>query len=132
MKKLIIFLHSLLFTHFTELEKIADAFPFFTVTPYITGNPMSMVGVAGGNATFNCSAIGFPVPTIVWMKGGEVLDEEGRRVTFGTFQEGLTYWSVITVRELTLADAGRFQCKAMNVLAQSGLSSVAYLDIQCE
>jgi len=93
---------------------------------------MSMVGVAGGNATFNCSAIGFPVPTIVWMRGGEVLDEEGRRVTLVTFQEGLTYWSVIMVRQLTLADAGRFQCKARNVLAQSDLSSVAYLDIQCE
>ena len=103
-----------------------------SVTPYIAENPMSMVGVAGGNATLNCSAVGFPVPIIVWIRGEEVLDEEGGRVTFDTFQQGLTYWSVISMRELTLADAGRFRCKASNDLAQSNLSSIAYLDIQCE
>ena len=94
---------------------------------------MSMVGVAGGNVTFNCSAVGFPVPNIVWMRGGEILEEEaGGRVTFDFFQEGLTYWSALIVRELTLADAGRVQCKASNGLTQSVLSSVAYLDIQCK
>ena len=114
------------------LERSNCIFLSSSVTPYITDNPMSMVGVAGGNATFNCSAVGFPVPIIVWMRGEEVLDEECGRVTFDTFQESLTYWSVISMRELTLTDAGRFRCRASNALAQSDLSSVAYLDIQCE
>ena len=103
-----------------------------TVTLYVTENPTSAVSVAGGSANFSCSAIGFPVPIIVWMRDGRVLEEEGGRVTSVSFQEGLTYWSVLTMGELTLEDAGRYQCKASNGLPQSDLSSVAYLGIQCE
>ena len=103
-----------------------------TVTLYVTENPTSAVSVAGGSANFSCSAIGFPVPIIVWMRDGRVLEEEGGRVTSVSFQEGLTYWSVLTMRELTLEDAGRYQCKASNVLPQNDLSSVAYLGIQCK
>ena len=103
-----------------------------TVTIYITENPTSVVSVAGGIATFNCSAIGFPVPIIVWMRDGQVLDEEGGRVTSVFFQESLTYWSVLIMRELTLEDSGRYQCKASNGLPQNDLSSVAYLGIRCK
>ena len=115
-----------------NVRMIKCVFHSSTVTLYITENPTSAVSVAGGSANFNCSAIGFPVPIIVWMRDGQVLDEEGGRVTSVSFQEGLTYWSVLTMRELTLEDAGRYQCKASNVLPQNDLSSVAYLGIQCK
>jgi len=103
-----------------------------TVTLYITENPAGALSVAGGSANFSCSAIGFPIPIIVWMRDGQVLEEEGGRLTSVSFQAGLTYWSVLTMRELTLADAGRYQCEASNGLPQSDLSSVAYLGIQCK
>lgn len=85
---------------------------------------------SGMNASFECRADGFPLPSIVWHKNGAVIVSDlGDKfnIRMMTLQGGLrpsvseTIVSVLTVTNLTASDAGDYSCRAVNPISSATL-----------
>ena len=87
--------------------------------PDIVRNPKNSSVPAGGVARFNCSATGFPLSDIVWMKDGAAVSELGDlrfSTQLTTFMDELLSVSVLTLDGPDLNDNGLYSCNASNQL----------------
>ena len=87
--------------------------------PEIVINPQNSSIPAGGVARFNCSATGFPLPDIMWMKDGVAISQlnDNRFSTeMTTFMDELLSVSVLTLDRPDLTDNGLYSCNASNQL----------------
>ena len=72
------------------------------ISPVIISNPVS-IGVSNGtNASFMCSATGFPEPTYVWIRVGGELPESAIGVTIST----------LMLSPAVFGDQGEYYCNA--------------------
>ena len=73
----------------------------------------------GQNLSFNCTANGIPMPTIVWRKDGQLIIPSSRRSTssknYPGFRSNITgTTSTLTITDLTGSDNGTYSCRAVN------------------
>ena len=76
------------------------------------------------NVSFNCTADGIPMPTIVWRKNGQlIISNNKRNVTqlsnstgfrSNTIPGVVQVTSVLTITDLTGSDNGSYSCRADN------------------
>ena len=79
--------------------------------PAITESPLDQLAERGGNATFTCSARGFPCPTISWEHNMEPVSGNYAVVTDNCTNDTVT--SMLTIRNVNSNDSGTFSCIAI-------------------
>ena len=83
------------------------------VLPEILERPLTIVGVAGGNISLQCTASGYPLPTITWWTiEGTVVDGKVE-----SEEDGSGVSSVLMLIDLGHDDATQYYCTAENFLA---------------
>ena len=87
--------------------------PVFIDPPSWTTRPTDQTVIEAATVTFHCSAIGNPVPTIVWLKGGKTVGT-GNTLSFETLRN----------------QSGEYWCSAENELKTVNTS--VSLDVQCK
>ncbi|XP_038047566.1 titin-like, partial [Patiria miniata] len=83
--------------------------PSFVEKPEVEDTP------EGTEAIFRCKVDGFPQPTITWNKGWKQITTGGKFTI--TFDED-TEESVLTIKDTTPSDAGKYTCFLKNPLGQ--------------
>ncbi|XP_055081667.1 netrin receptor DCC isoform X2 [Periophthalmus magnuspinnatus] len=82
--------------------------------------PSSVNAPLGTDAVLECSASGFPTPSITWRRGDEVLQTRSKK-----------FWllggSSLVIRSVTVDDSGSYSCTASNKL--QNISSTARLEV---
>ena len=81
--------------------------------PEIVEVPVNQTGVIGSIVTFNCTATGYPKPTITWtrLKGNETHSIQFNvRVKIKTDESQ----SLLVITGVTNEDFGKYQCVANN------------------
>uniref|UniRef100_H3AWY7 Peroxidasin n=1 Tax=Latimeria chalumnae TaxID=7897 RepID=H3AWY7_LATCH len=86
------------------------------VTPVFTNSPRDMTVDVGTDVQIQCSAQGEPEPVITWNKDGVQVTESGK---FHISPEGF-----LSIRDIGLADQGRYECIARNTIGYSSASMV--------
>ena len=89
-------------------------FILFLVPPSLITKPSNQTIIENKILTFQCTAIGNPVPKITWIKDGKTVGDRDT-LTFGALR----------------GQAGKYLCSAENGLDITANAS-AYLDVQCE
>ncbi|XP_022808383.1 muscle, skeletal receptor tyrosine protein kinase-like, partial [Stylophora pistillata] len=99
-------------------------------TPQIVQDPKSQSASIGSNATFSCTARGFPRPTIHWIKdnASNPLQSNPRA---SVIQDRPRNRSQLFISRVEMGDYGKYQCIANNSIGRSQ-SGVAILskDVQ--
>ena len=109
-----------------------------TVVPVIHVHPVTQAGIAGGSVTLNCTARGFPLTDIVWLKNGIQLNPDLIDDTSVTATEGdeisILITSSITIENLQLHDVANYSCNASNDLFEPrwAVSDEAELTVLCK
>lgn len=78
------------------------------VPPKITEPPKDRKVIVGQTVEINCKATAAPDPVIQWLRD-DVIITEGNR--YSTNNDG-----VLTIRNVTKADEGRYVCAARNTI----------------
>lgn len=87
---------------------------FFTVRPGFVSKPTNQRVREGEEVTLNCSASGYPIPVITWIRNGQ------------TEKKGATL-SLIATKD----NSGKYWCKVDNGLGPA-IMAEALLDVQCK
>ena len=65
------------------------------------------------SVSFECRADGVPLPTIVWLKDGDVITSTNKfEIENTTLSGGQTAISVLTISNLSVLDSGNYTCRA--------------------
>ena len=84
---------------------------------------MTILKERGQNVSFNCTADGVPIPTIVWRKDGQLIIPSNRRslslqnstgFRSNTIPGVVQVTSILTITDLTGSDNGSYSCRADN------------------
>ena len=89
----------------------------YTVPARFNVHPESQTNYTAGEVTLFCIAGGLPLPSIIWLKDGEELEES--ETVFIENEETSTNisgeaTSTLTIIDLVLSDAAVYQCVANN------------------
>ena len=98
----------------------------FLVTPEITKGPVTAARGLEGIVTFNCTAIGIPLPTITW-SGPNMTDIPVQSNDDMIIND--TRQSQITVSDLQIGNFGTYTCTATNDF--DSVSETALLECKC-
>ena len=112
----------------------------------ISNSPIGSVLVAGtGFLALSCHVQGLPVPTITWLKDGQVLNTdshvtitEGPSIYFPSEEEARfgSGSGSIFIQDLLLSDDGEYVCRAENTGVQGNTftveSAVASITVECK
>lgn len=109
------------------------------VVPVVTVHPITQAGIAGGVVTLNCTAYGFPLPAIAWLKDGVVVTSDlipdGVIMgTQGVLPTDITVFSSLTISNLQLHDVANYTCNVTNnfVEFRSAVANNGFLTVLCE
>ncbi|XP_026789759.3 peroxidasin [Pangasianodon hypophthalmus] len=91
------------------------------VTPVFTNAPRDMTVESGNDVQIPCSAHGEPTPVITWNKDGVQVTESGK---FHINPDGY-----LEVKDVGLADGGRYECVARNSIGHSLVSMVLTVQV---
>ncbi|TSM77386.1 Peroxidasin [Bagarius yarrelli] len=91
------------------------------VTPVFTNAPRDITVESGNDVQIPCSAHGEPTPVITWNKDGVQVTESGK---FHINPD-----SYLEVKDVGLADGGRYECVARNSIGQSFASMVLTVQV---
>ena len=103
-----------------------------TRSPEFVNIPVSQTAFLGSNVTFNCSATGYPKPTITWAKendSGLVLYNPTAEILTGG---GNSIFSQLVITEIKSKDYGTYHCVASNTAGVNYSSAtLGYRGISC-
>ena len=68
---------------------------------------------AAGQVSFECIATGLPLPTIVWLKDGNLFPILSQRVVLSATNGSTNVTSILSISELVSTDEGKYTCKAV-------------------
>ena len=96
------------------------------MSPQFIGIFVVVNGTAGGSVVFNCTASGFPAPSILWSKNGLSFSQSSRpgvSITLSSLilpeQEIVSdRTSTLQINNLVLSDIADYSCNADNSLAR--------------
>ena len=115
-----------------------SCYNLLVVIPVIQIHPITQAGIAGGSVTLNCTAKGFPLTNIVWLKNGTQIDPDLIEDTTVTAVRGdeITIYvlSALTIENLQLHDVANYSCNASNDLFEPrwAVSDEAELTVLCK
>ncbi|KAG7334725.1 hypothetical protein KOW79_001321 [Hemibagrus wyckioides] len=89
-----------------SLEERMQSKPEFIKTPF------DLSVVEGSRAQLICCITGYPDPEVLWLRDGEVLEEQGSSVQVDYEEDGTC---VLTLDNVTLRHSGTYTCKTINV-----------------
>lgn len=103
-------------------------------------HPQSVTNYTAGQVSFTCSAYGLPVPTLVWLKNGELVSSSSDNITITETESSSNTTgyavSVLSIINLVLDDNGAYYCTANNTGALGNIFTVsslqATLTVQCK
>ena len=88
------------------------------------------------NVSFNCTADGIPMPTIVWRKNGQLLIPNNKRniaqlsnstgFRSNTIPGVVQVTSILTITDLTGSDNGSYSCRADNEANIGAVLTIPY------
>ena len=82
----------------------------------------------GQNISFNCTAEGIPMPTIVWRKDGQLIIQNNKRHISSKsstgFHSGVT--STLIISDVTGSDNGSYSCRADNEANIGAVLTIPY------
>ena len=102
---------------------------FSGAAPELIGVPRNQSADIGANVTFNCTATGFPKPTISWIKNNNSSAlQSNLRVKFinSTMDDKSIQSQLLLIIGVKMEDFGKYQCKAESVVGKK-LSLPAFL-----
>ena len=106
---------------------------FFIVGPVITVNPVSInVTIEVENITLNCTARGFPVPSITWAHNGSLITSTEDEIFIYTLPTSYlrTVQSIIVINAAMANNTGDYKCIASSPFYDSVNSTVALVLVQ--
>ena len=101
-------------------------------SPEIVNVPVNQTAVLGSNVTFNCTATGYPKPTITWVK-----ENDSSSVQYDPTPEILTgdgniIFSQLVITEVKSNDYGIYHCVAKNSAGvKTSSATLGYRGIFC-
>lgn len=81
----------------------------------------------GSNVTYSCFINGDPIPEIMWIFNGKILDNENSVIEVKQIQ-GNHIWSNVTIINVTSLDAGIYTCSARNIVGYTSQNTSLILD----
>ena len=105
-------------------------FLLYVAPPQIIVPVKNINGTAGGNITLQCSAFGYPVPSITWLKEGSPLQPSYTVQIESHEYINNTVTSTLSLSDLHDGDTSNYACQANNTLAVIGQE--ASLLVLCE
>ena len=102
---------------------------FSGAAPKLIGVPRNQSADIGANVTFNCTASGFPKPTISWIKNNDSSAlQSNLRVKFinSPMDDKSIQSQLLLIIGVKMEDFGKYQCKAESVVGKN-LSLPAFL-----
>ena len=95
---------------------------FSGVALKLIGVPRNQSADIGANVTFNCTASGFPKPTISWIKNNDSSAlQSNLRVKFinSTMDDKSIQSQLLLIIGVKMEDFGKYQCKAESVVGKN-------------
>ena len=95
---------------------------FSGAAPELIGVPRNQSADIGANVTFNCTASGFPKPTISWIKNNDSSAlQSNLRVKFinSTMDDKSIQSQLLLIIGVKMEDFGKYQCKAESVVGKN-------------
>ena len=95
---------------------------FAGAAPKLIGVPRNQSADIGANVTFNCTASGFPKPTISWIKNNDSSAlQSNLRVKFinSTMDDKSIQSQLLLIIGVKMEDFGKYQCKAESVVGKN-------------
>ena len=122
---------------------LSKKFYFIVVTELLNTTGITVVRENGQNVSFNCTADGVPVPTIVWRKNGQLVMSRNKwsifstNVTIGFRRKQLPgvlqITSTLAITDLTESDNGNYSCRAENEFDDGVVLATPYiLTVECK
>ena len=99
-----------------------DVLFFSGAAPKLVGVPRNQSADIGANVTFNCTASGFPKPTISWIKNNNSSAlQSNLRVKFinSTMDDKSIQSQLLLIIGVKMDDFGKYQCKAESVVGKN-------------
>ena len=90
-----------------------------------------VTGVVGYAVSFSCVVKANPLPTIIWLVNGTILDISSEGSLFQEQIDAITVNSTVTLSNLNLNDIGQYSCNASNFLVEmkSDVSDELFLEV---
>lgn len=83
-------------------------------SPEIVNVPVNQTAVLGSNVTFNCTATGYPKPTITWVKENDSSSVQYNPTPEILTGDGNSIFSQLVITEVKSNDYGIYHCVAKN------------------
>ena len=88
--------------------------PAVTKSAEIVNVPVDQTAFLGSNVTFNCTASGYPKPTITWRKDIGLGSLQDNSVAQMLTSDGNSIFSQLVITSVTNKDYGIYNCIAFN------------------
>ncbi|XP_054712901.1 cell adhesion molecule Dscam2-like [Uloborus diversus] len=98
------------------------------VPPIWMAEPVNTSAILGSSAWMNCSAEGFPAPSVIWRKARETSPSDFGYVTSSPRIRQYNNGSLV-IWDIEISDKGFYLCQANNGIG-AALSKVVFLDVQ--
>ncbi|XP_020628948.1 peroxidasin homolog isoform X2 [Orbicella faveolata] len=101
-------------------------------SPEIVNVPVNQTAVLGSNVTFNCTATGYPKPTITWVKENDSSSVQYNSTPEILTGDGNSIFSQLVITEVKSNDYGIYHCVAKNSAGvKTSSATLGYRGIFC-
>ena len=102
--------------------------------PKFLENPSNITDIVLEVIQLVCTATGFPLPNIVWLKGDNEVIEDSELLLILDLPGRSVISSVLIIEELNIVTAGEYYCNATNDLVTplSTMSEKAFVNVLCK
>ncbi|CAM1326542.1 Uncharacterised protein at_DN0009 [Pycnogonum litorale] len=92
------------------------------IPPVFSQLPKEKIATKGTDAELECRLVGYPQPQLTWIFKGQIL-EESRRITKTTQSDVHFYRHILTIKNVTFEDTGKYEVIATNSEGYSTVSA---------